>query len=573
MAQDSLVTPPIRQSLEDVNSAQANGIAQPLTEKSWYLFFDRLAHMANRQRWIVTYGFHANRPDPAVMPDGALYVEWDRPYVMYQLQGGVWHYIGGTMWGTYSPDQRPTDLGTNDAGFDFRGTDIVRQSIWSGSAWVEPDPTTTKGDLIVRSSTEVDRLPVGANTQILTADSSQPLGVKWAPANSSGVGAVSSVFGRTGAVSAASGDYTAALVTNAVSQIGSYADPGWITSLSWPKITGAPSVSSYQTPWLSNINGATFQLQNVARVAIGTTSPLYALDVRTPGSTGSQVHIASTNTDAGGYLTSASDGALNLSGGAAFTGTAWIAKNTAASLFAAINGVLSFYADSGLTVGNVYTPTERMRITAAGNVGIGATGPTAPLQINSPATLYSDANGQFLITNSANSNQRLRMGYDTTNSAGWLQASETGVGFRSLLLNPNGGLVGVGIVPAHAFQVGIDDAAKPTTNTWTITSDIRTKRNVKQFEGGMEIIRKLQPIVSEYNGKAGTPEGGRVVSLDPAKLREVIPHAVSSVRGKLDEDGAETDILGVNTHEIIYQMLLAIKQIDLAVEQLAARIP
>ena len=52
---------------------------------------------------------------------------------------------------------------------------------------------------------------------------------------------VASVFGRTGAVVAAIGDYTAAQVTNAVSTLGTYADPAWITSLAWAKITGAPA--------------------------------------------------------------------------------------------------------------------------------------------------------------------------------------------------------------------------------------------------------------------------------------------------------------------------------------------
>lgn len=59
-----------------------------------------------------------------------------------------------------------------------------------------------------------------------------------------GSGAVSSVFTRTGAVVAATGDYTAAQVTNAVSTTGSYPDPGWITSLSWGKITGAPALAT-----------------------------------------------------------------------------------------------------------------------------------------------------------------------------------------------------------------------------------------------------------------------------------------------------------------------------------------
>lgn|SRR5215813_4875095 len=47
MAEDILVIPPIRQSLEDINSARANRIAQPLTEKSWYLYWQRLGEQVN----------------------------------------------------------------------------------------------------------------------------------------------------------------------------------------------------------------------------------------------------------------------------------------------------------------------------------------------------------------------------------------------------------------------------------------------------------------------------------------------------------------------------------------------
>jgi hypothetical protein len=42
------------------------------------------------------------------------------------------------------------------------------------------NPLTTKGDLIVRNATVPARLAVGADTQVLTADSSQASGVKWA---------------------------------------------------------------------------------------------------------------------------------------------------------------------------------------------------------------------------------------------------------------------------------------------------------------------------------------------------------------------------------------------------------
>jgi hypothetical protein len=42
------------------------------------------------------------------------------------------------------------------------------------------NPLTTKGDLIVRETSNTVRLPVGSNTQVLTADSAQATGVKWA---------------------------------------------------------------------------------------------------------------------------------------------------------------------------------------------------------------------------------------------------------------------------------------------------------------------------------------------------------------------------------------------------------
>jgi hypothetical protein len=45
-------------------------------------------------------------------------------------------------------------------------------------------PTTTKGDLLVDNGTNVIRLAVGTDTHVLTADSAQVAGIKWAASNS-----------------------------------------------------------------------------------------------------------------------------------------------------------------------------------------------------------------------------------------------------------------------------------------------------------------------------------------------------------------------------------------------------
>jgi hypothetical protein len=87
---------------------------------------------------------------------------------------------------------------------------------YTGSAWAPAtlsaltDPTTTTGDLIYRASGgTLSRLEIGSAGQVLTVAGGLP---SWA-AGGGGGGAVSSVFGRTGAVVAASGDYTTAQVT------------------------------------------------------------------------------------------------------------------------------------------------------------------------------------------------------------------------------------------------------------------------------------------------------------------------------------------------------------------------
>jgi len=53
------------------------------------------------------------------------------------------------------------------------------------STGIASSPLTTKGD-IFGFSTHDDRIPVGSNGQVLTADSTQPLGVKWASAGGGG---------------------------------------------------------------------------------------------------------------------------------------------------------------------------------------------------------------------------------------------------------------------------------------------------------------------------------------------------------------------------------------------------
>src|SRR6476469_6825531 len=57
-------------------------------------------------------------------------------------------------------------------------------------------------------------------------------------------------------------------------------------------------------------------------------------------------------------------------------------------------------------------PTSSLDIAASGRVGLGTASPSAPLHLNSAAQAFTTV-GQFLITDSADTNRQLRFGYDS----------------------------------------------------------------------------------------------------------------------------------------------------------------
>ena len=115
-------------------------------------------------------------------------------------------------------------------------------------------------------------------------------------------------------------------------------------------------------------------------VGIGITAPAYLLDVRNSSGVG-QVHVSGGGGDNGGYLLALPSG-FWMGGNAHFNGTNWVAKATSASVISQGAGVVEFFTDSGLTTGNTYSPTVRMKVDTTGNVGIGTVTPNAKLDVN-----------------------------------------------------------------------------------------------------------------------------------------------------------------------------------------------
>jgi hypothetical protein len=234
------------------------------------------------------------------------------------------------------------------------------------------------------------------------------------------------------------------------------------------------------------------RIDTTGKVGIGTTGPVAPLDVEI-SDTG-----VGTKTVVGVFgRTGAATSATERAAGVVFSdannitftaGVAGIRQNSLTDF----NGSLAFYASNvggGSPATTLSGLTERMRITSAGNVGIGTTSPTNVLEVKGntsrffpvtdPAT--SGAARQLNIGESSNSaNYRLQLGYFLDGAyKGAIQAISNSVG-APLAINADGGNVGIGTAsPGYVLHVATDSAGKPGAGgLWTVISDARIKTDI-----------------------------------------------------------------------------------------------
>jgi hypothetical protein len=128
-----------------------------------------------------------------------------------------------------------------------------------------------------------------------------------------------------------------------------------------------------------------------------------------------------------------------------------------------------------------------------------------------------------------------------------------------------------GAGPSYQIHLGGDSAAKPSTSTWQVVSDARSKdqRSIRTFRDGLAVVQRLRPIRYRYNGDFITPKGEEGVGFVAEDLVEIVPEMVQRAPVKRRPQDAEAvEMLTVNFHPLFLLLVNAVQELASRVEQL-----
>ncbi len=269
------------------------------------------------------------------------------------------------------------------------------------------------------------------------------------------------------------------------------------------------------------------------------------------------VNVSGNYNTAVGYNTNAST--ANLVNATAVGANAFVAQNNSMVL-GSINGINGATADTKVGIG---TTTPDSTFSVAGKFSVGSSG---TIQFDNAVPVMN-----YMFKSGSNNANRMLFAHSPSFSNWGLQYQDAGDRFNfvangnTVLMVDLGGKVGVGMTPTHQFQLSTDDAAKLTTSTWTITSDIRLKTVDGNYTKGLKDIVKLNTIMYHYaKGNARNLDTNvQAYGFSAQEVQKVFPEAVTE-----EKDG----YLSLNIHPILVAYVNAFKEQQQEIEALKKQV-
>jgi hypothetical protein len=360
------------------------------------------------------------------------------------------------------------------------------------------------------------------------------------------------------------------------------------------------------------------RIDGTGRVGIGNTSPTQALDV-TGNVQFSGALMPNNNAGTAGYVLQSNGAGVAPTWVAAASGSNWsLTGNTGTTagtdfigttddtdlVFKTDGGeVMRLYSGGGLELdaGTGSGTTAGSAIYATGtynnylefNVQNLSNGNTASSDIvatannGSGSSVYIDmginsqgySNGASNILNGSNVAYLYAHGRDFkigngspgrnlvffTNPTGATLGTNTANGVERLRISENGN-VGIGENnPSYLLHLGSNSAAKPGSNAWTVTSDLRLKKDITPFADGLNVLTKINPVWYKYNGMANMPNDGKsYVGIIAQDMQKIAPYTIDTFK----DSETSTEYLNYDSNAITYILINSVKEQQAEIEKL-----
>jgi hypothetical protein len=224
------------------------------------------------------------------------------------------------------------------------------------------------------------------------------------------------------------------------------------------------------------------------------------------------------------------------------------------------------------TANGASTPTERMRITSNGNVGIGTTSPAALLDVRNTMRVSGEG-----INFGSSENDVTLSSIVYTNSSGGIDVKSYAklglyTGGLERIHITNGGITGINRTPAtNVLEVG-GNASKTTAGDWLANSDLTIKTEIHTIDGALDRINKVRLVSFKYKDeyKLLNPsiEDKFYQNVIAQEYQEIYPDYVYQ-SGDIFED---KNILQVDTNPMYIDAVASIQELSILLQELQSQI-